>query len=182
MGRTTQAEEPPRLAAIFFERDEDVDAPLAEFVAAARRAGARVAGFLQHRVEARGCDCHDVRLQDIVSGAQFSIMQDLGAGATGCRVDTAAIAAAAGLVARALAEAPDLLALNRFGKLECEGGGLLAELGEAVARGIPVVVCVPTRFREAWNQFAGGLDAQLPARRDALEAWWTALAPAEAAA
>jgi hypothetical protein len=171
-----------RLAAVVFERDEDVDAALAALVAAARRGGARPAGVMQHRVEALGCDCHDVRLQDIATGSEIPIMQNLGPGATGCRVDTAAIAAAAGLVARALAEAPDLLALNRFGKLESEGGGFLAELAEAVAIGVPVIVGVPARFREAWNRFAGGLDVQLPARPDALEAWWAALAPIEAAA
>ena len=174
--------DPPRLAAIVFERDEDVDAALAEFVAGARRAGARVAGVLQYRVEARDCECHDVRLADIVSGAEIPIMQDLGAGATGCRVDTAAIAAAAGLISEAIAQAPDLLVLNRFGKLEAEGGGMIAELGQAVALGLPVVVCVPSRFREAWNGFAQGLDAQLRPRRDALDSWWAALALAEAAA
>ena len=64
--------------------------------------------------------------------------------------------------------------------IECEGGGLLAELGEAVARGLPVIVCVPLRFRAAWAEFAGGLDVELPPRSAALADWWARarLAPA----
>ncbi len=161
-----------RLAAVLFDRDEDVDAAVAELVAAARGEGARVAGFAQERVEDEGCDCHDVRLRDLATGETLDIMQDLGPGATGCRVDSAAVALAAGRLQRALSADPDLVLFNRFGKLECEGGGMLAELGEAVARGLPALVCVPRRFREAWEGFAGGLDTPLPARAEALKTWW----------
>jgi len=179
---SSKIETPPRIAAVLFDRDDDVDAALAAFVEAARRDGARVAGFVQERIENAGCERHDVRLRDLESGAEIAIMQDLGPDATGCRVDPSAIAAAAGRLAQALAATPDLVIVNRFGKLECEGGGLLAELAEAVAAGLPVVVCVPRRFRAAWSHFAGGLDAQLPPRKAALEAWWARarLAPAHA--
>ena len=157
-----------RLAAVIYERDDDVDAILRSFVAVARREGARVCGFVQEIVGEE----HDVRLRDVETGAEIAIMQDLGAGATGCRLDSAAIAVAAERIGRVLTEAPDLLVVNRFGKLESEGGGLLAELGEAVALDVPVVVCVPRRFRDAWNAFAAGLDAQLPPDRAEIEAWW----------
>ena len=167
-----------RIAAVLFDRDEEVDAAVADFVAAARRGGARVAGFVQERIA--GSDRRDVRLRDVESGAQIAILQDLGPGASGCRVDPAALALAAGRLGRRLDEAPDLVILNRFGKLECDGGGLSAELGRSVALGLPVLVAVPLRFRDAWNDFAGGLDVQLAPRRAALEAWWARarLAPA----
>jgi nucleoside-triphosphatase THEP1 len=174
-GRPGASETVSRLAAVLFDRDDDVDAAVGELVAAARRGGARVVGFAQERIVDEGCDCHDVRLRDLSNGEEIAIMQDLGPGATGCRVDSAAIAAAAGRLGRALAAAPDLVVVNRFGKLECEGGGLLAEIGEAVARGLPALVCVPLRFREAWNDFAAGLDAQLPPRGAALREWWAAV-------
>ena len=151
------------------------------FVAAARRDGARLVGFLQER--GPGCGRHDAALRDLASGEVLAIMQDLGPGASGCHVDPAAIAAAAGRLGRALdAGDPDLVVVNRFGKLECEGGGMLAELGEAVARGLPVVVCVPRRFGDAWAAFAGGLDERLPPESAALADWWARarLAPAAA--
>ena len=69
---------------------------------------------------------------------------------------------AARLLDRALATNPDLLVVNRFGRLESEGGGMLAEIGRAFAEGVAMIVCVPGRYRDAWNAFAAGLDAQLP--------------------
>ena len=77
---------------------------------------------------------------------------------------------------RALATNPDLLVVNRFGRLELEGGGMLAEIGRAFSDGVAMIVCVPSRYRDAWNDFAAGLDAQLPAKREAIEAWWRAIA------
>ena len=162
-----------RLAAVFFERDEDVDASMRDFLATAVSGGARAAGLIQeHGVSS---DIHDIHVLDLTSGARIAIMQDLGAEATGCRVDPRAIAVAAGLLGNAIASGPDLLLVNRFGRLESEGGGMLAEIGEAVVQGLPVVVCVPARYRDAWNAFAGGLDAQLAATGADLEGWWAAI-------
>jgi len=102
-------------------------------------------------------------------------MQDLGADATGCSVDPSAVAAAAQMLARAVATRPHLLAVNRFGRLESEGGGMRAEIGQALIEDIPLIVCVPRRYLDAWNAFAGGLDAQIPPLREAIGEWWASL-------
>lgn len=170
----TQPDRPAaRIAAIVFGRDEDPDGPLGDFLAAAARAGAAVAGFLQER-QGDGRERRDARLRDLGSGESLPVMQDLGAHAEGCRVDPAAVAAAAQRLGAAIEAGPDLVVANRFGRLESEGSGMLAEIGEAVAREIAVIVCVPRRYLDAWNAFSGGLDAQLPPRREAIEAWWRA--------
>ena len=172
------SEEPvSRLAAIVFERDEAPDEALIAFVGGAMASGARIAGLVQERADDDLCDKHDVRVRDLTSGEVLPIMQDLGAGSTGCAVDPAAIAAAARLLGRALATNPDLLVVNRFGRLELEGGGMLSEIGRAFSEGVAMIVCVPARYRDAWDAFAAGLDAQLPAEREALEAWWRSVAP-----
>jgi hypothetical protein len=165
-----------RLAAILFERDEAPDEALIAFVGGVIASGARIAGLVQERAEDDLCGLHDVRVRDLTSGEVLPIMQDLGAGSTGCSVDPVAIAAAARLLERALATNPDLLVVNRFGRLESEGGGMLDEIGRAFAEGVAMIVCVPARYRDAWNGFAAGLDAQLPAKREAIEAWWRAIA------
>ena len=41
----------------------------------------------------------------------------------------------------------------------------------------PLIVCVPKRYLPAWNAFSDGLDQQLPPRREAIEAWFEAIAP-----
>ncbi len=173
-------EEACRLAAIVFDRDEDPDAPLGAFVNRLTRRGVAVAGLLQTHGD-DGCALHEVGVRNLTTGERFGVMQDLGGGAQGCRVDPGAIADVARQLAEALKLRPDLIVANRFGRLESEGGGILAEIGEAVVEGAPLVICVPRRYLDAWNAFAGGLDRQLPPRLDALEAWWRRLERATAA-
>jgi hypothetical protein len=159
------------LAALMFDRDDGPDALVLDFIAALRGNGARVAGLVQEF----GDDEDDIFVRDLETGELVPIMQNLGPEAEGCRVDPRGVAAAAGLLARARRTRPDLLIVNRFGRLESEGGGLLQEIGAAVADGDALLVCVPLRYRDAWNTFAGGLDAQLPPTREALETWWASL-------
>ncbi len=161
-----------RLAAIVFAPDEAPDELVASFVAELRADGLRVTGFLQSFVDGPRDGDRDALLQDIESGERLPIMQDLGAAAEGCRIDPDAMARAAAMLARGLEAAPDLVVVNRFGRLESEGEGLLAEIGRAVAEERPLVICVPLRYRDAWNAFAAGVDTQLPATSEAIAAWW----------
>ncbi len=174
-----------RLAAVVFDRDEQPDPPLLAFIEAATQRGARIAGLVQERACPDGlCALKDARVRDLVTGETLDIMQDLGRDATGCRVDPAAIAAAARWLDAARAGTPDLLVVNRFGRLELEGGGMLAEIGQAFADGVPLIIGVPSRYVGAWDAFACGLDTKLPPALRAIESWWAALAssPSERAA
>jgi hypothetical protein len=164
-----------RLAAIVFDQGDDPDAPLRAFIDEARHNGARISGLVQERGENDDSDLHDVRVRNLDTGAILPIMQDLGAQSEGCRVDPNAIASAAQQLAAAHASAPDLLVVNRFGRLESEGGGMIAEIGAAVAGGTALIICVPLRYRDAWNAFADGLDVQLPPRREAIAQWWASV-------
>ncbi len=174
-----------RLAAVVFDRDEQPDPPLLAFIEAATQRGVRIAGLVQeHACPDDLCAVKDARVRDLVTGATLDIMQDLGRDATGCRVDPAAIAAAARWLDAARAGVPDLLVVNRFGRLESEGGGMLAEIGQAFADNVPLIIGVPSRYIGAWDDFACGLDAKLPPALAAIEGWWAALAssPSECAA
>ena len=172
---TDRLEARPRLAAIVFELDEPPEPPVLAFNEAAATKGVRVAGLMQE-APAQRRPRRDLCVRDLATGETLPILQDLGAEATGCAVAPAAITEAAGLLSRAIATRPDLLIVNRFGRLEAAGGGMLAEIARAFADGIALLVCVPARYRDAWNAFAGGLDAQLPPNREAIEAWWASAA------
>ena len=164
-----------RLAAIIFDRDENPDAALVDFIAGLRRAGLRVGGLVQESdviANEAGAE-HDIFVRDLDTGARLPIMQNLGPLAEGCRVDPIAIAEAANLLENARVLKPDLLVVNRFGRLETESGGMIAEIGRAVADGDALLICVPLRYRDAWNSFAGGLDVQVAPHSDALQAWWS---------
>ncbi|WP_372423007.1 DUF2478 domain-containing protein [Salinarimonas chemoclinalis] len=167
----------PRIAALVYGRREPASALMERFAARLRARGRRVAGLVEADLEADACLHGDMALRDLSSGAVVSICQDLGSGATGCRVDPRGLADAAARLAAALAEAPDCVIVNKFGKLEAEGAGLAAEIGACVAAGIPLVIGVPERFRAAWDAFAGGLDTPLACEEAALETWWLSVSP-----
>lgn len=167
-----------RLAAIVFERDAPVDDVMRAFIGALREGGASVAGLVQQP----GREERDLQVRDLSTGETLPIMQDLGAEATGCAVDPAAIAVAARMLDRARGEKPDLLVVNRFGRLETEGAGMIAEIGAAVAEGEAVMIAVPARYSDAWNAFAQGLDTQLGPDLAALQDWWRSIARENASA
>lgn len=163
------------LAALIFRDNEAVNEIVSDFAASLKSRGHRIAGMIQAVDLAQPCDCREVFLRDVATGEAISILQDLGRGSQSCRVDTTALAEAAHRVARALASAPELLFVNRFGKLEADGLGLYAEIGAAAAAGIPTVVCVSMKFIDPWRRFTMGLDEELPCSAAALERWWAAV-------
>lgn len=155
-----------------FNRGEDPDAVVARFVAARVAEGVRVAGFTQETGRPAPGVARICAVRDIETGARFPVLQDLGAGSSACRVDPHAVADMARLLGEALERGPGLLVVNRFGRLEAEGGGVAGEIGAALAAGVPVLVSVPRRYETPWAAFAAGLDARFPPSFDAIEEWW----------
>ena len=176
--RNAEAMPTSRLAAVLFDREEPVDDIMRAFVERLRAEGAKVAGLVQEP----GAEERDLEVRDLTTGERLPIMQDLGAEAEGCAVDPAAIAVAARMLDRARGEKPDLLVVNRFGRLESEGAGMIAEIGAAVAEGEAVLIAVPLRYGDAWNAFADGLDAQMRPELSELERWWRAITRQNASA
>lgn len=68
-----------------------------------------------------------------------------------------------------------LLILNKFGKVECEGGGLRDLIASAIDRGIPVVIGVPKRNIDAWRSFAGELAVELEDDAHEVDRWLQSL-------
>jgi len=102
----------------------------------------------------------DMELEELATRFVLQLSEDRERKTTGCRLDPAAVQEAAALVATAIRKRPDLLLLNKFGRLECEGRGLCDVIGEALEFGIPVVVGVPQRNLGPWRVFTDGLAAE----------------------
>lgn len=161
----------PKLAAIIFEDGEPIDALFARLRNMVAEKGFRVGGLLQE-------PCGElVFVTHIDSGKRIDLMQNLGACAEGCRLDTAALAEAAGLLAQSLDAAPDLLLVSRFGRVEAEGGGFLNEIGAASLAEIPTLIAVSAKWAAGWRAFSGDCAETLPCAFEAALAWWEAAAP-----
>lgn len=136
-----------------------------------RDLGLSLVGVLQHQICAtldRRCD---VVLENLTSGHRTAIFEDRGAGAGGCRLDEGALAEATARVEATLADGADLLVLNKFGKAECAGGGMVDLMAKAVERGIPSIIGVPKSNLEAWREFAGDYAIELSGDIDEIGQW-----------
>lgn len=135
--------------------------------------GWRLAGAVQRNLD-QGADCAcDMELHILGQSAPpLRISQSLGTGSSGCRLDTGALALAAGRVGATLSGA-ELLILPKFGRQEAVGAGFRDVIGQALADGIPVLLHVPRQQRAAFAEFAGGMGECLPP--DGLAAWCAGL-------
>jgi Protein of unknown function (DUF2478) len=148
------------LVAIVYANETYPQSTFERIVEDCRRRGLKIAGVLQHPVCSEAAGHCDVALEELTTGLRTDLFEDRGPGASGCRLDEAALAEVNGQVARSLDAAPEILLLNKFGKVEAEGRGLLDLVAMAVDRDIPVVIGVPIRNLDSWRQFAGGMSVE----------------------
>lgn len=105
----------------------------------------------------------DQDLVDLSSGRRLSIHQALGRGSTGCRLDADALEAIVAAVGQQMeVQRPEILIVNRFGKLEATGRGFCPLIARALDLEIPVLVGVNDLNRAAFDAFASGLALELP--------------------
>lgn len=166
---------PLPIAAVVYPPTLDIGAFMRATAAALAGHGVRLGGVVQHDARANPDDPCAMALEDLASGARFNLTQDLGSGSTACRLDTGALAQAAVAVRQAIEQGADLVMFNKFGAQEAGGGGLRAEMGLAAARGIPVLTAVAERLSADWQRFTGDPATLLPAKIDAVLAWWQAV-------
>ena len=159
------------LGVVSYPEGGDVEELLARFADSLRGQGVAVGGLLQcSSREANGRP--RMEMIDIASGDVILISQNLGGKSSACCVDLTGVADASTYLRRAIAQAPDLLIINKFSGLEAKGGGLRAEFLDALASGLPVLTGLSERNRAAFEEMAEGAGEFLEASDPALHAWW----------
>ena len=171
LARSAALRLPPALVAIVYANEFYPLSTFVQIVDHCRRRALPMAGVLQHPACMDAAGHCDVVLEDLATGRRTDLFENRGAGAKGCRLDVAALAEVNGQVARSLTDEPALLILNKFGKVEAEGGGLLDLVAIAVDRGIPVVIGVPVRNLEAWRRFAGDMSVEISSETAEVMDW-----------
>lgn len=136
--------------------------------------GYRVLGLIQRRAEEDRPCAGDVILYDLAGDESFVISQRLGKESTCCSVDPAGVAEAGVVLRRALAlpQPVDLLVVNKFGKLEADGGGLMDEIAMAAGLGVPVLTSVHQSRLDRWLDFTGDFGVGIAPDRAAIAQWW----------
>jgi hypothetical protein len=150
------------------------DRVIADVAYRLRDDGVVVAGLVQLNTFVRDRAKCDMAVEELYSRTIFNLSEDRGPAAKGCRLDHTRLTEAAGLLNQALGKDLDLVVLNKFGKVEAEGGGLRDALGHAVARGLPLIVGVPYRNLDQWRNFAGGMADECEVSQPAILRWLAA--------
>jgi Protein of unknown function (DUF2478) len=192
------------LAAVVYGADDDPDRLISGFAADLRRSGGRPVGVVQLGRSCRAenprlgvvmlPDGDVVRLaprdfapRDFVPrdfASQDFASQDLAprdfasraeAHVTGCRLDPDRLAGLATRLAAAIEAGADLVIINRFGRSEAAGKGLIELIPQALDADIPVLIAVPEQRFAAWIRFSEGMNVRLACRREALDRWWQAV-------
>lgn len=160
------------IAAIVYADGVYPDRVIADAIAPLREGGMQLAGALQVEPMSKGRHPCDMLLENLASGEVHAIAEDRGRQARGCRLDVGLLTEIGENVLRSLhAESPVLLVVNKFGKIEGDGGGMRQAITEAVGLGIPVLVGVPARNLDRWRAFAGPLSRELQAEAAAITGW-----------
>jgi len=148
------------------------DELIAEVAAQLQGRGLRLAGTVQSNVERPDRRRCDMDLRVLPDGPIVRISEDRGDLARGCLLDSGALEQTVHQVMLRL-DGAQLLIVNKFGKREAEGRGLVPVVAEAVSRGIPVLVGVNGLNLAAFLAFAGEGTEGLPTDADAVVAWCT---------
>jgi nucleoside-triphosphatase THEP1 len=159
------------LAAIRYDRGLDVDRLLLQSCEALRSRGLRLGGVIQRSSGDAGQCATSVHVVDLRSGEAFDIWEARGVCARGCRLDERGLLDAEPAIMAAIAERADLLVINRFGRVESLGRGLLGCFAAAMDAGVPVLTAVREPYDRAWRAFHGGLAHDLPADQPCVIAW-----------
>jgi Protein of unknown function (DUF2478) len=157
------------LAAVAFGAGDDPDSLLIDFARHLGRSGFRPIGVIQlgHASEA------DTLRAVLFPGDEVvSVAHDTGHDSFGCRIDSRWLTQVAAQIEDAIAAGADLVIINRFGKLEADGHGLIDLVRKAADADIPVLIAVPEHRFAAWIRHSGGMNVRLPCRRSALDRWW----------
>jgi hypothetical protein len=157
------------LAALVYGAPDEADHLLREFVQELTGSGYRVVGLIQTRLGDGGA-----AVTVLPTGETIPLARR---GSPSCSSPPAPcdLAEAAARIDPLIESGADLVIINRFGKLEAEGSGLIDEIRRALGFDIPVLVAVSEfRFAE-WLSFCGGMGVKLPCRKGSLQGWWKAM-------
>lgn len=159
-----------RLAAVGLPGKGETDRFLTDVVTRLEALGLRLAGTVQTNLARADRPRCDMDLRVLPDGPVLRISEDRGAAARGCRLDSGALEQAVVEVGARL-DGADLLVLNKFGKREAEGRGLVPVIAQALEMGLPVIVGVNALNLPALRAFAEGLMLDLPPDIETVVAW-----------
>ena len=89
-----------------------------------------------------------------------------------CLLDVSSLAECSSAIHRAISGDFDLVVIEKFGRQEAKGEGLLDEIMAALVSDTPAIIALPEGYRNEWDDITGGEVEILPADINAMLGWW----------
>jgi hypothetical protein len=160
------------LAAVVYQRGFDIDRLMLGVSDELRLRGLVLGGLLQSSFGGPGACAQSVLVADLRSDNVFDIWGRRRKDAGGCRRDEIALLDADPVLRTAINDRVDLILVNRFGRAESLGRGLINIFVAALEAGIPVLTVVRPPYDDAARRaFHGGLGCELLPQPGAIVSW-----------
>jgi nucleoside-triphosphatase THEP1 len=159
-----------RIAAIEGNDSATAQALLTELAAEWRAGGVRIVGVTAEGHGLPGRTCGAGFLRDIASGIAHTIYLDAPSSDTSCHLDISGVVNAGAAIVDQIPSS-DLVILNKFGKLEAAGEGLMTAFAAAITADKPLLTTVSDKHRDAWCGFVPHA-IFLSAEKAILQDWW----------
>ncbi len=147
---------------------------LLEFVEALKAGGVSVGGLLQQADYDAAGALTGLYAIDVSSGRRIPISRPR-QGDDECGLDLSALVQTGGIIRRAIDARVDLVVVEKFGEQEQAGKGLIDEILQTVAAGIPLLIAVPAAALPQWQERSGELGSVIEFSEGAFDSWWRQL-------
>ena len=158
-------------AAAVYTPDTGDRMALLKFVAKQKALHTRVGGVLQEALfDAEGAVI-GLNAVDVVTGRRIPITRPA-KNSDECTFNVSAHTQTATIISNAIQQRLDLVVVEKFGELEQNGEGLIDEILQTIAEGIPLLISVPEAALPVWQERSGELGTVLAFSEEAFEQWW----------
>ena len=173
----TNANVPAAFAAVVYPAKNGDRKELARFVESLKKSKVRVGGILQEKILPRNNGERRVEAVDIGTGGRTPLNQPTPKTRRNrvCSLDISALAETTAILRKAIEDHVDLMVVEKFGDAERDGAGLIDEVLQGIAAGIPLLIAVPETNLHVWVERSGGIGAVLPCDEHTLHEWWASL-------
>ncbi len=165
-------EQPPApFAAAVYRPDTGDRMALLKFVEQLKSNQIRVGGLLQEALFDSAGEIIGLNAIDVLTNQRVPISRPMESGGE-CAFDVSALAETTAIIRNAIDDRLDLVVIEKFGELEQDGKGLIDEIFQTIAAGIPLLISVPTAALPLWQERSAELGSVLSFNVESFLQWW----------
>lgn len=161
-------------AAVLIDANKSADGLFYDFVNKIALSGAKVGGIVQEIYSTKHGKMGSIDAIEVDTGKHINIKTPHLPNTTPgtCLLDYSMLAECSNAINRAISGDFDLVVIEKFGRQEAKGEGLVDEIMAILASDRPAIISLPQNYKTEWDKMTGGEIEILPPSIDAMLEWW----------